>query len=860
MPKTEIASLDYSVLEGEAVLKELKSSIAGLSEAETRRRLRQYGENKLAKKRDRSIVAEYFSYFKSPLIIILLIATGVSVFFGEVIDASIIGVMIFLSVTLDFFEEHTANQAAKKLSESIKTTSTVIRGNQKKEIKTAEICLGDIIFISAGDLVPADARIIWADDFFVNQSALTGESFPSEKSVAVRQKADDVSLSGQHNIVFFGTNVVSGSAKAVVIRTGITTEFGKIAEHLAEREVKSEFEIGVTKFGYLIMKVIIFLVLFIFLFNSLLKHDILESMMFALAIAVGVTPELLPMIMSITMARGSLKMAKKGVIVKRLAAIPNFGGMDILCTDKTGTLTEDHISLVNYVDISGADSPDALKYAYINSSFETGIKNPLDRAILDFKKVSIRGYKKIDEIPFDFFRKMMSVVADGPEGYIMIVKGAPEEIFKHVKTYRLGDKVLPFHKEAQAEAINYYHKISADGFRVLAVAVKKPAEQRAVYSKEDESELELLGFVSFLDPPKKGIKNILEKFHQEGVRVKVLTGDNEFVAQKICQEVGLEVRGVLLGSEIAKLTDDALGVKAESTTIFARFSPEEKSRIISALRALGHVVGYLGDGINDAPSLKNADVGISVSNAVDIAKESADIILTTKSLKSLEDGIIEGRAAFGNTMKYILMGLSSNFGNMFSMAGAILFLPFLPMLPLQILLNNFLYDFSQITIPTDKVDSDWTAQPRRWNINFIKKFMYVFGPVSSFYDFLTFFVLFFLFQSTAPVFQTGWFIESLATQTLVIYVIRTRHLPFIQSSPSKYLLLSTLLIVGIGWILPYTAIGAFFKFTPLPPVIMITIVGIVLAYLITVEIIKRFFYRTDGFDFAAIKTMVKRRK
>lgn len=840
----------FATIDNQEAITSLSSNISGLTSQEANKRLLQNGYNVFKEKSERSIIVEFLSHFKSPLILILLCATIISAIMGEVIDSIIIFVIILLSVILDFVEEHSAGKAAKKLSERIKTTATVYRDGCEHEIKITDICQGDVIYLNAGDLVPADARILSAKDFYVNQSALTGESYPCHKNERIIEK-NNLSISDLNNIVFTGTNVVSGTATVIVVAIGRDTEFGKIAVDLAATESPSEFEVGVTRFGFFIMKVILFIVIFIFLINSLVNHQILESFMFAIAIAVGVTPELLPVIMSVTMARGSLKMSHKGVIVKRLAAIPNFGGMDVLCTDKTGTLTEDNIQLVTYTDINKKSNEQVLLYAYLNSFHQTGVKNPLDTAVLNFKKITINSYKKIDEIPFDFNRKIMSVVVNSEKERIIVSKGAPEEIFKRCKKVFTENKTTDFNSEIKTKALEQYHGLSADGCRVLGLAIKKIDTSKTKYDLEDECDLTLLGFISFLDPPKAGVSEVLKKLAINGVEVKVITGDNELVAKKICQDVGLSIKGILQGKEISQLTDDALQVRAEKTTIFARFSPDEKNRIISALRHHGHVVGYLGDGINDAPSIKNADVGISVSNAVDVARESADIVLTEKSLRVLQDGMLEGRKTFGNTMKYIMMGLSSNFGNMFSVIAAVFFLPFLPMLPIQILLNNFIYDFSQLTLPSDNIDKDWIQKPRRWNLKFVKKFMLFFGPISSFYDIMTFIVLFYIFHASAGAFQTGWFIESLATQTLVIHVIRTRHLPFIKSRASKYLIYSTIACVAIGWIIPYTIIGKYFKFEPLSFAIILSIIGIVILYLITVEIMKHVFYKK--YDFNTIK-------
>jgi Mg2+-importing ATPase len=828
----------------EVVFAELETSKNGLSETEVVRRRGRDGLNVISDKKETGIVLEFLSHFNDPLVIILLVAAGVSASFGEIKNFVIIFIMVIVSVILDFVEEHSANNAAKKLKETVNTTATVVRNGVKIDIHASHVCKGDIIFLSSGDLVPADARIIEADDFFVNQSSLTGESFPHEKHAMIPKGGD---VSENENIVFLGSSVESGTALAVVFQIGKETEYGEIAEKLLSRDEKSDFELGITKFGFFIMRVILALVLVIFLGNALIHKDILQSFIFAIAIAVGITPELLPVVMSVTMARGAKKMAKVGVIVKKLSAIPNFGSMDILCTDKTGTLTEDNIELVLYTDIFGAHDEKVLLYTYLNSTHQTGVRNPLDKAVLAYKELDIHTYTKAEEIPFDFVRKMMSIAVDGPEGRLLITKGAPEAVIKKCSQYIKNGQVHSLAQQSKDAAFAYYESLSREGYRVLALAIKTDLQEQERYSTEDEQNLTLVGFVSFLDPAKKDAGEVLEILHEYGVEVKVITGDNELVAQKICNDIGMHVKGVLLGKDIHTLTDDALAVRAEQTTIFARFSPDEKNRIIIALRSRGHVVGYLGDGVNDAPSLKAADIGISVENAVDVAKETADIILTKKHLRPLVDGIIEGRKAFGNTMKYIMMALSSNFGNMFSVLGAILFLPFLPMLPIQILLNNFIYDISQIAISTDSIDKDWILRPRKWNLDSVKKFMYIFGPVSSIFDFGTFFILFVVFGLSASAFQTGWFMESLATQALVIHVVRTRHFPILKSRASTLLTIMTLSAVVVAWVIPFTPLGAVFNFSPLPMNVMLAIAGLVVTYLGIVEVTKRVFYKTFEF-------------
>lgn len=845
-PRTD-NGIDFAIMPADVVLRTLGSSPNGLSSQDAKARLEIHGKNEIAAAKETPIGWQFLAYFKNPLIVILLVAAAISAFMQDVASACIIAVLAFCSVILDFFEEYSAGQAAKKLKEKVKNAACVIRDGKQKEINVSLVVRGDILFLNAGDMIPADARIIKADDLFIDQSALTGESYPCEKTDGGGAGGD-----AEKRILYAGTSVISGEATAIVIRTGSATEFGKVAANLIRPEPKSEFEIGTAKFGIFIAKIVLYLVLFIFFFNVLrhlgdgaqFQYRVVESFLFAVAIAVGVTPELLPMIVSVTMARGSLRMSKRGVIVKKLSAIPSFGSMDVLCTDKTGTLTENKIALVTYVDIDNKNSEELLRNAYINSHFESGIENPLDQALVEFKKFPVQGLKKIDEIPFDFERRILSVIVQDGKNHLMISKGSPESLLSRCAFVRRQGKRAKFTGAAQELAVERYHALSAQGNRVLAVAVKEiKSNKKDSYIKADEEKLELLGFVSFLDPAKRGVGEVLAGLNSIGIEIKIITGDNELVTQKVCADVGLGIKGILTGKDIDHLTDTALRIRALRTTVFARCSPIQKNRVISALRAKGRVVSYLGDGINDAPSLKAADVGITVDNGVDVAKEAADIVLTKKDLAVLKDGVIEGRKVFGNTMKYIMMGMSSNFGNMFSAAGAVIFLPFLPMLPIQILLNNFLYDLSQVTIPADNVDEDWLKKPHRWNIDFIKKFMLFFGPVSSMFDFMTFFVLFRLFSSSENVFQTGWFMESLATQVLVIHMIRTRKTPFAESRASKYLMASTLACVALGWLIPYTALGGFFRFQPLPLSLVVVLALIVGCYLAVVEGVKRFFYR-----------------
>jgi len=807
------------------------NELSGLTNEEAARRIKQFGNNTIDANKRKDVFKELLSHFRSPLILILITATIISYSLGETINASIILFMILLSVAIDFYQEQDARNAAERLKLSVKSKATVLRSGSEYEIFHEGICIGDIIMLSAGKIVPADARILFAKDFFVNQSSLTGESFPGEKS-SEPINSDTQDLSDLSNIVFMGSSVISGTSKAIVVKTGAATEFGKIAKKLVAPEAETEFSKGIKEFGYLIMKVTIVLVLFIFLINAVLKHDLLESFMFSLAVAVGLTPELLPMIMAVTMSKGSAHMAKKGVIVKKLSAILDFGSMEVLCTDKTGTITEDKIHLIKYVDKKGNDSEYLLLIAYLNSFYQTGIKNPLDDAVVSFRKVDIKDYKKKDEIPFDFSRKRMSVVVTFQNKNILICKGAPEEIFKDCLIDN-DDKII---------ANNQYETLSMEGFRVLAIATKETGADE-IFTKEDESQMTLQGFIAFLDPPKEDAGEVIAALKKIGVEVKIITGDNHLVTQKVCKEIGLPIKGILHGHEMAGLSYDALRQRVKDTTIFTRFSPEQKNRVILALKAYHRAVGYMGDGINDAPSLKTADIGISVSSATDVTKDAADIILTQKDLMVLKEGILEGRKTFGNTMKYILMGLSSNFGNMFSVAAATLFLPFLPMLPVQILINNFLYDTSQVTIPTDNVDESYIQKPQRWNLKMIYSYMLVFGLTSSVFDILTFYLLYKYFAVSEAQFRTGWFLESLATQILVVFIIRTWHIPFKESKPSKKLVVSVILCLAAGWLLPYLPFSALAGFEKLPLRVVGYLIAVVFIYLFTAELVKRLIYR-----------------
>lgn len=755
--------------------------------------------------------------------------------------------MAIISVFLSFFQEYRAGKEAEKLSEMVRATATVIRNGKSQEVKIREIVPGDIVDLFAGDMIPADLRIISCKDLFINQASLTGESFPVEKVPGPIQMKG-TSVVEVTNIAFMGTSVVSGTALGLVIRTGLSTQFGEVSRKLATIRTETSFDKGIRSFTWLMIRFMFILVIVIFTINAVLKGNFIEALMFSLAVAVGLTPEMLPMLVAINLSKGAITMAKKQVIVKRLNSIQNFGAMDVLCTDKTGTLTLDKIVLEKHCDVTGKDDDDVLRLAYINSFYQTGLKNLLDRAILQHEKVFVNQYLKIDEIPFDFSRKIMSVVVIMNGAHRIISKGAPEEIFARCSKYEIDGNIQEMNEIVLEDLKGEYDSLSLQGFRVLAIAYKDMAEKKELYSRDDENNLILKGYVAFLDPPKPTVKKTIEVLKKLGIELRVLTGDNEYVTKNICSQVGLDIRDVYTGDMINKLNDDELKEVVETTTVFVRLSPLQKERIIHALHKNNHIVGYLGDGINDAPALKAADVGISVDNAVDIGKESADIILQKKSLMVLRDGVVEGRKTFGNIVKYIKMGSSSNLGNMISMTGASIFLPFLPMMPIQILMNNFLYDMSQTSIPTDLVDQEYIERPRSWNINSIKRFMILIGPVSSVFDFITFGVLWFGFHAQQPLFTTGWFLESLCTQTLVIHIIRTGKTPFIESKPSKFLILTSILIISVGIFLPFSPLAGVLDFVTPPAFYFLVLFVIILVYLFSVQLMKIFVVKKYGYD------------
>jgi P-type Mg2+ transporter len=858
-----LSSEDTLSLPIEEVLSRLNATRQGLCTEEAEKRLEIYGPNEFARTKKHAAIFNFLSRFKSPLVIILMIAGALSAALGSIPSFIVIYTMVFLSVILAYYQETNASKAAELLKEKVATSATVLRDNVKQEVKLAQIVPGEIIYLSAGDIIPADARVIEAKDLFVNQSALTGESFPVEK-ISAPVKTEEPAITEWTNYLFLGTSIVSGSAVAVVVRTGSSTEYGKIAQRLVEKAPETEFEVGIKRFGFLIMQVTLLLVLFVFMVQALLHpnvNGILEGLLFSVALAVGLTPELLPMIITINLSKGAMAMSKKGVIVKRLSAIETFGSMNVLCTDKTGTLTENQIKLVLHIDIEGKDDNKVLQYSLLNSTFQTGLKSPLDEAILKHKEIDISGFQKIDEVPFDFVRRRVSVVVEKERQRFFIAKGAPEEILKVCSYYELEGLISDITEADRKKIEQKYFDLSAEGLRVLGVASKKLREEKAVYSINDESDMTFLGFVAFLDPPKETAKESLQLLGKAGVELKILTGDNELVTRKVCGELGFEVKGIALGNEISKMSDEALSAIVEEVNVFARVTPAQKDRIINLLKRNGHVVGFMGDGINDAPSLKTSDVGISVNNAVDVARESADIILLKNDLTVLAQGVLEGRKTFGNTMKYIMMGVSSNFGNMFSAAGGSVFLGFLPMLPIQILLNNLLYDTSQTVMTTDNVDPEYIEKPKRWDISFIRRFMVTLGPVSSLFDFVTFFTMLFVFQAVIDpklfpsVFQTAWFTESLCSQTLVVLIIRTRRIPFYKSKPSKYLTVMLLGVIGFALVVPFTPLGQIFGFTPPPPAFYLALAGILGAYAVLAEAVKRWFYKRNAHRLEQIRVV-----
>jgi P-type Mg2+ transporter len=846
--------LEKARADTDSVLKEIGSQLDGLSEAEADSRLKQAGTNEIAREKRQSALMRLLSNIKNPLVLLLLALGLLSYLTGDLRAMVVIFVMVVLGVVLRFFQEKRADNAAEKLKAMVSNTATVVRGGKEKEVSLKLLVPGDIIRLAAGDMVPADVRVLSAKDLFLNQAALTGEALPVEKKAA--PAADIQNPLDLPNLCFLGSNVESGSATAVVIHTGNRTYFGSLAASIVGQRQLTSFDKGVNKFTWLMIRFIAVMVPAVFLINGLSRHNWLEAFLFAIAVAVGLTPEMLPMIVTVNLSKGALAMARKKVIVKRLNAIQNFGAMDVLCTDKTGTLTQGKIILEKHLDAHGDPSEKVLHYGYLNSYHHTGLKNLLDEAILDHEELQERlkaneKYRKIDEIPFDFVRRRMSVIVEDETGLnTLICKGAVDEVMRQCTRVEVQGEIIEVLPEHDAKRRQLAADLNGQGFRVIALAYKEMpgSSDEPVYAVKDESDLILLGFLAFLDPPKDTAAEALKRLHSLNVGVKVLTGDNEIITAYICKEVGMPVEHLLLGSQIEAMTEAELAEAAVTTSVFARLAPAHKEHIIRALQSKGHVLGFMGDGINDAPALKAADVGISVDSAVDIAKESSDIILLENSLMVLEQGVLEGRRVFGNIIKYIKMAASSNFGNMFSVVGASAFLPFLPMLPIQVLTNNLLYDFSQTTIPTDEVDADWLIKPRQWSIDKILQFILFIGPISSIFDYVTFFMMLYIFDCwhNPALFHTGWFVESLFTQTLIIHVIRTNKIPFIQSRASWPLILTSVIIVAFGAWLTVSPLADTLGFVPLPPLYWLFLAIMLLCYAILTQLVKVWFIRRFG--------------
>lgn len=848
----------------EDVCLQLGGNPGGLTSEEAHARLVAYGPNVLARDRRAGLGHLLVHAVINPLVILLLVLALISFGTGDVRAGTMMSLMLLLSVGLKLVQEVRADSAAAQLKAMISITATAMRDGVAQEVRVSELVPGDVVVLAAGDMVPADLRIVSAKDLFVIQSALTGESFPVEKFSGAMVDAPVVPAE-LANVALLGTNIESGSATGVVVATGQETYLGGVARLLTEISGDTAFDRGIARFTWLMVRFVLVMVPLVFVINGVTKGDWREAFFFAIAVAVGLAPEMLPMIVTVCLSQGALAMSRQKVIVKRIDAIQNLGAMDVLCTDKTGTLTLDRVILERHCDVVLKEDDGVLALAYLNSHFQTGLKSVLDRAVLahtdTHHHAKIPEYVKVDEIPFDFQRRVMSVVVRTPEGKDRIIsKGAPEAIFPRCANFELDGQMFPMDHAHIEELKREYERLSADGFRVLAIATRdlEPrgdvGHHETAYSKSDESQLVLNGYVAFLDPPKESAMAAIETLEAHGVAVKVVTGDNDLVARKICREVGLSTDRVMLGSEIETMTDERLAELAPDTVLFARVSPGHKQRIIKALKSKGHIVGFMGDGINDAPALRAADIGISVDTAVDIAKESADMILLEKSLLVLEAGVVEGRKVFANILKYVRMGASSNFGNMFSVLGASIFVPFLPMAPMQILANNLLYDISQTAIPTDAVDPEQIQKPRPWDISKLARFILFIGPCSSIFDYTTYLMMLYVFgcwnvstpdaaAHSKSLFQTGWFVESLLTQTLIIHIIRTNRIPFLQSRSSRTLLLTSLSIMALGVMIPYSPLGTYLGFMPLPSLYWPLLALTLLAYMLVTQGVKMWLLR-----------------
>lgn len=850
----------------------MESTLGGLTDEQADQRRETYGRNEVAREKLPSAAIQFFHALLTPFNGILAFVGSISfltdVLFAAVEDRShatllTIALMIFLSTVIRFWQEFRSGKAAEKLQSMVRTTAAVIRNGDElpHEIHLEDLVPGDVVRLAAGDMIPADLRLLTSKDLFISQAMLTGEALPVEKSDILAHDRAAVKSVGTEalelgNICFMGTNVVSGSATAVVVATGSDTYFGSMAHELTGKRPLTSFDRGINRISWLLIRFMFVMVPIVFVINGVTKHDWLEALLFAVSVAVGLTPEMLPMIVTANLARGAVTMSRRKTIVKRLNSIQSFGAMDILCTDKTGTLTQDKVMLEQHLDIHGDEDIQTLQFAWLNSFHQTGLRNLLDVAVLEYGKKHgvvepLKSYRKIDEIPFDFKRRRMSVIVREGDRQMLICKGAVEEILALCTQaddtgYRPGG-VVEFTQPMRDNVRNITRRLNEDGMRVLAIAYKfLPREDRS-YGVADESEMILAGYIAFLDPPKESARAAIAALKKYGVAVKIITGDNEVVTRKICDEVGLHIEQILLGREVETMSDLALAEAAEHTTIFAKMSPMQKSRVIRALQSRGHTVGYLGDGINDAGALRDADVGISVDTAVDIAKEAADIILLEKSLMVLEEGVIEGRRTFANVVKYIKMTASSNFGNVFSVLAASIFLPFLPMLPIHLLIQNLLYDVSQISIPWDRVDEEFLLTPRKWEAGGLARFMICVGPISSLFDIVTFAVLWYVFTGGAveqqALFQSGWFVQGLLSQTLIVHMIRSEKIPFFQSTAAPAVIGLTLLIMAVGVAIPFSPLGAHIGLVPLPWSYFPWLVAILLGYCTLIQLVKRWYLR-----------------
>jgi len=878
---TTISLMDAAKNETATLLAELHSHEDGLTEAQAEGIRAEVGLNEIENEKPRPWWAHLWQCYRNPFNLLLTILATVSYFTDDAKGATVIGSMVVLATLIRFYEESRSNRAANKLKEMVSNKATVLRRNladpflqqssayfgiaahtatpDRLELPIKLLVPGDVIALSAGDMIPADVRLLSAKDLFVSQAAMTGESLPVEKFPLLHDAALAANPLELDNICFMGTNVVSGSARAVIVTTGNRTLFGVLARRATAVERRpTAFQQGINQISWLLVRFMMVMTPIVLLLNGFTKGDWLDASLFALSIAIGLTPEMLPMIVTATLAKGAVYMSRKKVIVKRLDAIQNFGAMDVLCTDKTGTLTQDKIYLERHTDVLGNASDEVLQHAYLNSYYQTGLKNLLDVAVLE--RVDLQrelklatNFHKVDEIPFDFQRRRMSVVvAESNHPHRLICKGALEEVIAVCTRVRIGNEDWPLEHEHLTRVMEVTSALNNDGLRVVAVAARDMSPQQEVYGVRDEADLTLIGYIAFLDPPKQSTAPALKALREHGITVKVLTGDNALVTTKVCREVGLPMDGVLLGSDIENISDSELGLLVENIHVFAKLTPQHKERVVTALRANGHVVGFLGDGINDAAALRAADIGISVDSAVDIAKEAADLILLEKSLMVLEEGVLEGRRTSANMVKYVKMNASSNFGNVFSVLVASVFLPFLPMLPLQLLVQNLLYDFSQVAIPFDHVDPEQLTRPQRWNPRDIGRFMIFFGPISSIFDIATFALMWFVFGANSihsqSLFQTGWFVEGLLSQTLIVHMIRTRKIPFIQSRAAWPLLFGTACIVAAGIILPMSPIADYFKMVPLPWLYFPWLLVVLVAYIVLTQLMKNFYSRRFGWQ------------